>query len=168
MILALFGEGYQKPTEEERRERRESVERALSTLTPEQRRIMELRFGLDGHEPRTLRETGEVVGMSSEQVRMIERVASRRLRQLTAEDQPGRPQADSPASKATLSPETRKLRDTHFPGWWTHMHHQGAPEEQKPCFIVRCSSDEEDAIRQAQPPYVRADYVRPEPTTAKP
>jgi DNA-directed RNA polymerase sigma subunit (sigma70/sigma32) len=41
--------------------------------------VIELRFGLGDRDPATLRETGEVLGLSSEGVRRVEAHALRRL-----------------------------------------------------------------------------------------
>ncbi|MBW3623447.1 MAG: RNA polymerase sigma factor RpoD/SigA [Armatimonadetes bacterium] len=58
----------------------QDVHTALLELDPREREIMILRFGLDGQPPRTLREVGGHVGLTSERVRQIERVAAQKLR----------------------------------------------------------------------------------------
>ena len=56
------------------------VEDLLDTLTPRERRVLKLRFGLtDGHQ-RTLEEVGKRVGVTRERVRQIEARALRELR----------------------------------------------------------------------------------------
>jgi RNA polymerase primary sigma factor len=56
------------------------VEDALDTLTPRERRVVQLRFGLsDGHE-RTLEEVGKRFGVTRERIRQIEAKALRKLR----------------------------------------------------------------------------------------
>ncbi len=56
------------------------VEDALDTLTPRERRVLQLRFGLgDGHE-RTLEEVGKRFSVTRERVRQIEAKALRKLR----------------------------------------------------------------------------------------
>ncbi len=63
---------------------RESFSRALSDALAElparERKVLELRFGLDDDQPKTLREIGEVMGLSRERVRQIESRALNKLR----------------------------------------------------------------------------------------
>jgi RNA polymerase primary sigma factor len=63
---------------------RESFSRALSDALAElptrERRVLELRFGLHDDQPKTLREIGEVMGLSRERVRQIESRALNKLR----------------------------------------------------------------------------------------
>jgi RNA polymerase primary sigma factor len=57
------------------------VEGVLDTLTPRERRVLQLRFGLiDGHQ-RTLEEVGKRIGVTRERIRQIEAKALRKLRQ---------------------------------------------------------------------------------------
>ena len=57
------------------------VQDVLDTLTPRERRVLQLRFGLiDGHQ-RTLEEVGKRIGVTRERIRQIEVRALRRLRQ---------------------------------------------------------------------------------------
>jgi RNA polymerase primary sigma factor len=55
--------------------------RLLEALEPRQRGVLRLRFGLDGQGPRTLREIGERLRLTSERVRQIERQALARLQE---------------------------------------------------------------------------------------
>ncbi len=56
------------------------VEDVLDTLTPRERRVLQLRFGLiDGHQ-RTLEEVGKRFGVTRERIRQIEAKALRKLR----------------------------------------------------------------------------------------
>jgi len=48
-------------------------------LSEREQKILTLRYGLDGGEPRTLAETGEVVGVSRERIRQIEKRALKKL-----------------------------------------------------------------------------------------
>ncbi|MEX2196641.1 MAG: sigma-70 family RNA polymerase sigma factor [Thermoleophilaceae bacterium] len=57
----------------------ESIRRALERLDVEERQVIELRFGLAGAEPRTLRDVARRVGLSAEGVRKVERRALGRL-----------------------------------------------------------------------------------------
>ena len=59
---------------------RNEVEDILDTLTPRERRVLQLRFGLiDGHQ-RTLEEVGKRFGVTRERIRQIEAKALRKLR----------------------------------------------------------------------------------------
>ena len=52
----------------------------LETLTERERRVIELRYGLDSGEVRTLDEVGEAIGVTRERVRQIEAKALHKLR----------------------------------------------------------------------------------------
>jgi RNA polymerase primary sigma factor len=59
---------------------RTEVEDILDTLTPRERQVLQLRFGLiDGHQ-RTLEEVGKRFGVTRERIRQIEAKAPRKLR----------------------------------------------------------------------------------------
>jgi len=51
---------------------REELNGVLETLTHRERRVLELRFGLRGEEPRTLEEVGQRFGVTRERIRQIE------------------------------------------------------------------------------------------------
>jgi RNA polymerase primary sigma factor len=53
---------------------------ALSGLNPRMRRVLALRFGLDGESPQTLEEVGAGLGITRERVRQLESRALRELR----------------------------------------------------------------------------------------
>ena len=52
--------------------RREELESVLAQLTDRERKVLELRFGLRGEEPRTLEEVGQRFGVTRERIRQIE------------------------------------------------------------------------------------------------
>jgi len=54
--------------------------RALERLSPRLRRVLVLRFGLEGETPGTLREVGESLGLTAERVRQLEMQALLELR----------------------------------------------------------------------------------------
>ena len=54
---------------------------ALKRLTPRMRRVLALRFGLDGETPQTLEQVGVGLGITRERVRQLESRALRELRQ---------------------------------------------------------------------------------------
>ena len=53
---------------------------ALDQLNPRMRRVLSLRFGLDGESPQTLEEVGNQLGITRERVRQLETRALRELR----------------------------------------------------------------------------------------
>jgi RNA polymerase primary sigma factor len=71
--------------------RREDIVRALDLLPARDRKVLELRYGLDGQPPRTLEEVGRYFGVTRERIRQIENNTLRRLE---------------------LLPESQSLRDT--------------------------------------------------------
>jgi len=62
--------------------RREDVELALSALPDRERRVIELRDGLDGSEPCTLEEVGRAFGVTRERIRQIENNTLKKLESL--------------------------------------------------------------------------------------
>ena len=52
--------------------RRQEVAEILETLSHRERKVLELRFGLRGEEPRTLEEVGQRFGVTRERIRQIE------------------------------------------------------------------------------------------------
>ena len=59
---------------------KDQVEEVLSTLTPRERRVLQLRFGLEDGRSRTLEEVGREFGVTRERIRQIEAKALRKLR----------------------------------------------------------------------------------------
>ena len=60
--------------------RARELARALEGLNPRMRRVLALRFGLDGELPQTLEEVGSQLGITRERVRQLETRALRELR----------------------------------------------------------------------------------------
>ena len=56
----------------------------LSRLSEDERRVLSLRYGLDRGEPRTQGEVGELLDLTAERVRRIERDALTKLRRALA------------------------------------------------------------------------------------
>jgi RNA polymerase primary sigma factor len=79
----LFGDPLAADPEDEAVEslRRLEVRRALSTLPERERRVLELRFGLDGP-PQPLESIGKELGISRERVRQVEAGAMAQLAEL--------------------------------------------------------------------------------------
>jgi RNA polymerase primary sigma factor len=59
--------------------RHEKLREGLARLGDRKRRILEMRFGLDGQDPRNLEEIGRIVGLTRERVRQLEAEALREL-----------------------------------------------------------------------------------------
>ena len=59
--------------------RHEALQMGLSALPERYRRVLELRYGLDGQDPRTLDEIGREFGLTRERIRQIEVEALREL-----------------------------------------------------------------------------------------
>lgn len=51
---------------------KDEIEALVETLNERERMIINMRFGLNGHEPTTLREIGKIMGLSKERIRQIE------------------------------------------------------------------------------------------------
>jgi RNA polymerase primary sigma factor len=54
----------------------------LDTLSHRERRVLELRYGLDGEQPRTLDEVGRAFNVTRERIRQIENQSLKKLRAL--------------------------------------------------------------------------------------
>ena len=62
--------------------RREALRSILSALSPRERQVLELRYGLDGQQPRTLDEVGRAFNVTRERIRQIEHQSLKKLRAL--------------------------------------------------------------------------------------
>jgi RNA polymerase primary sigma factor len=62
--------------------RKEQLRKILSTLSHRERRVLELRYGLDGEHPRTLDEVGRTFNVTRERIRQIENQSLKKLRGL--------------------------------------------------------------------------------------
>jgi RNA polymerase primary sigma factor len=62
--------------------RREDIERALDSLPDRERKVIELRFGLNGGQPCTLEEVGRAFGVTRERIRQIENNTLKKLESL--------------------------------------------------------------------------------------
>lgn len=61
---------------------RQRVMELLSTLTDQEKKLLVLRFGLDGSQPKTPQQVGELLGITARQVVNMETAVMRKLRQL--------------------------------------------------------------------------------------
>jgi len=62
--------------------RRENVRKALDALPEREREVIEMRFGLKGHQARTLEEVGRAFGVTRERIRQIENNTLKKLQSL--------------------------------------------------------------------------------------
>jgi len=61
---------------------KEALRDALESLSYRERRVLELRYGLDGHPPRTLDEVGRAFNVTRERIRQIENHSLKKLQNL--------------------------------------------------------------------------------------
>jgi len=62
--------------------RKETLRKILGSLSHRERRVLELRYGLDGEHPRTLDEVGRTFNVTRERIRQIENQSLKKLRAL--------------------------------------------------------------------------------------
>ena len=62
--------------------RRENVRAVLEALPPREREVLEMRYGLKGHQARTLEEVGRAFGVTRERIRQIENNTLKKLENL--------------------------------------------------------------------------------------
>jgi RNA polymerase primary sigma factor len=62
--------------------RKDALRKILHTLSTRERRVLELRYGLDGENPRTLDEVGRTFNVTRERIRQIENQSLKKLRAL--------------------------------------------------------------------------------------
>jgi RNA polymerase primary sigma factor len=63
--------------------RKEALKKVLEMLSPRERAVLELRYGLDGKPPRTLDEVGRTFNVTRERIRQIENQSLKKLRALS-------------------------------------------------------------------------------------
>jgi len=79
----LTDEGALLPEEAaEQALRRDTLKDVLGSLSEREQRILELRYGLDGEQPRTLDEVGRAFNVTRERIRQIENQCLKKLRAL--------------------------------------------------------------------------------------
>jgi len=59
--------------------RKETLKKILGSLSPRERQVLELRYGLDGQHPRTLDEVGRMLNVTRERIRQIQNKSLKRL-----------------------------------------------------------------------------------------
>jgi len=60
---------------------KEAIHRLLDSIDVREAKVLRMRYGLGGEEPKTLKEIGEILGLTRERVRQIENEALRKLNQ---------------------------------------------------------------------------------------
>ena len=60
---------------------KDEINEAMSVLTEKERDIIEMRYGLNGAIPMSLKEIGELYNLTKERIRQIEKKAIERMRQ---------------------------------------------------------------------------------------
>jgi RNA polymerase primary sigma factor len=63
--------------------RKDTLEKILGSLSPRERQVLELRYGLNGEHPRTLDEVGCVFNLTRERIRQIEKRSLEKLSRLS-------------------------------------------------------------------------------------
>lgn len=63
---------------------KEQIQNILNSLTPKEREVLELRFGLNGKEPMTLEAIGNKYNLTRERIRQIENKALNKIRRLNS------------------------------------------------------------------------------------
>jgi RNA polymerase primary sigma factor len=66
------------------KQRKENIDQLLDLLSPQEKEILRLRFGLDDGEPKTLETIGTSFGVTRERIRQIEGTALKKLRRYLA------------------------------------------------------------------------------------
>jgi DNA-directed RNA polymerase sigma subunit (sigma70/sigma32) len=64
-----------------------SVRSLLYKLDPRTAQVLRLRFGLEGNEPHTLEQTGDVIGLTKERIRQLQDEGLKRVRFLIQQRQ---------------------------------------------------------------------------------
>ena len=102
---------------------REQLEEVLETLTIREKRVLELRFGLEDGRSRTLEEVGQHFGVTRERIRQIEAKALRKLRH-PSRCKKVRPKADK-VLRSTISAGRR------FEPYWAHQYLTSAKRSER-------------------------------------
>ena len=128
--------------------RREALRSILGSLSPRERAVLELRYGLDGQQPRTLDEVGRTFNVTRERIRQIEHQSLKKLRALGRGQQRARRSVTEAAIEeriaashafalhASRDPEAGNLRFPVIPPLLTALRRPCALRDREPS---RCS-----------------------------
>jgi RNA polymerase primary sigma factor len=86
LLDAIAGERASPFDETHSKERRHALSRMLARVPQRERRILFLRYGLEGNAPRSLAEIGDELGLTRERVRQLEQRALDKLRAASFDD----------------------------------------------------------------------------------
>ncbi|TVQ31524.1 MAG: sigma-70 family RNA polymerase sigma factor [Phycisphaeraceae bacterium] len=96
----------------------DTIQRLLETIDDREGAVLQMRFGLDGEEPKTLKQIGEEIGVTRERVRQIELEALRKLNKRLSDDKPSRffkkTEGEEADSDAGASKRRREPPDSPF------------------------------------------------------
>ena len=90
--------------------RKETLEKILGQLSQRERRVLELRYGLNGEHPRTLDEVGRAFNVTRERIRQIENQSLKKLRALADS-------AEAPRRRVGSNPQGRASACSHALRW---------------------------------------------------
>jgi len=91
----------------------ESIREMLNVLDEREAKVLRLRYGLDDREPRTLKDIGEMLGVSRERVRQIENEALRKLHLILTEGIDSLEAVENDKSKGTHKRHKGLSEDRH-------------------------------------------------------
>ncbi|MEX1088477.1 MAG: RNA polymerase sigma factor RpoD/SigA [Phycisphaeraceae bacterium] len=100
------------------RDELETVRQLLDAIDEREATILRMRFGLDGHEPMTLKEVGEKIGLTRERVRQIEIDTLRRLNDRISSGSPFDPIHDPPQRRRGPKPQPLRKIEPPAPLPW--------------------------------------------------
>jgi RNA polymerase primary sigma factor len=89
-LAEMLADPRSKPPDEELFEQyeKDTLYRLLDAIDEREAKVLRMRYGLGGVEPRTLKEIGEILGLTRERVRQIENEALTKLNAQMAEEKP--------------------------------------------------------------------------------